>query len=233
MTMTTGATTAAPSAASPRATSLSRGLAAAAIVLGAAGNTAEAVLGGIVGDKPDAVADQLQLIADRPVLVGAMLIVGTVAVPLMAFGFVAAARVLARRLGRLAGIAWLSGALLVVGMWGFLGMHTLELIGHAALTDGDTAAATFLSGDVYDDVVLEVLFGQPFFIGTVLGMVSLSVALLVTGAVPRWIGAVWLAFIVLDFSIGAVGPVDPHWLYLTGAVGLAVHLYRDRGPRAA
>ena len=29
--------------------------------------------------------------------------------------------------------------------------------------------------------------------------------------------------------IGSVGPVDPHWLYLLGAVGLAVHLGRDGG----
>jgi hypothetical protein len=47
--------------------------------------------------------------------------------------------------------------------------------------------------------------------------------------VPRWIPATWVAFIVLDFSIGAVGPVDPHWLYFLGAVGLAVHLARDGG----
>ena len=41
--------------------------------------------------------------------------------------------------------------------------------------------------------------------------------------------AAWLAFIVLDFSIGAVGPVDPHWLYFAGAVGLAHHVLRDGG----
>ena len=61
-------------------------------------------------------------------------------------------------------------------------------------------------------------------------MLTLSIGLLVKGAgVPRWIPASWLAFILLDFSIGAVGPVDPHWLYLLGAVGFAVHLGRDGG----
>ena len=54
---------------------------------------------------------------------------------------------------------------------------------------------------------------------------------LVRGGVPRWIPGLWMLFIVWDFTIGAVGPVDPHWLYLAGAVGLAAHLVR-RGTAA-
>jgi hypothetical protein len=61
-------------------------------------------------------------------------------------------------------------------------------------------------------------------------MLTLTIGLLVKGCgVPRWIPGAWLVFIVLDFSVGGVGPVDPHWLYLAGAVGLAVHLARDGG----
>jgi hypothetical protein len=231
MTTTTDPTPEASPDTRPRAGRGARRLAIAALVLGAAGNTAEAVLGHIVGDKPEAVSDQLALIADRSALVTTVLVVGTLAVPFMALGFVAAARELHRRLPRL---AWLAGSLLVVGMWGFLGMHTLALIGLAALEQGDAAAAGFLSDEAYTNVVLEVLFGQPFFIGVVLGMLTLNLALLVTGVVPRWIPACWLLFIVLDFSIGAVGPVDPHWLFLAGAVGLAVHLHRGGArPRIA
>ena len=78
--------------------------------------------------------------------------------------------------------------------------------------------------------LLGAVFGMPFMVGAVLGMLTLTLGLLVKSAgVPRWIPALWLAFIVLDFSIGAVGPVDPHWLYLVGAVGLAHHITRDRG----
>ena len=99
-------------------------------------------------------------------------------------------------------------------------------IGLAALTEGDAAAAAFLSDEVYGNTLLEVLFGQPFFVGAVLGMLTLTIGLLITRAVPRWIAACWLVFIVLDFSIGGVGPIDPHWLFLAGAVGLAAHLHR-------
>ena len=213
----------APTAAERPALRIGRRVAAAALVLGAAGNTAEAVLGGVVGDKPEAVADQLRLVAEQGGLITTMLVAGTLAVPLMAVGFVATAQLLHPRAAR---TAWVAGSLLVAGMFGFLGMHVLELIGFAALRAGDAAAAGFLSGEVYEDGLLEVLFGQSFFVGVVAGMLLLCGALLVTGAVPRWIGACWLAFILLDFSIGSVGPVDPHWLFLAGAVGLAAQLTR-------
>jgi hypothetical protein len=201
------------------------GLAATALVLGAAGNTAQAVLGQII-DRPSEVTDQIALANERPVVVTAMCVLGTVAVPFMAAGFLAAARFLrgrARRTGTVAAV------LLVLGMWGFLAVQTAELIQLTAMLDpAGTEAATYLQG-LDGQPLLGALFGLPFMAGTVLGMLILTIGLLATGAVPRWIPATWLAFIVLDFSIGAVGPVDPHWLYLAGAVGLAVHLVRDHG----
>ena len=78
--------------------------------------------------------------------------------------------------------------------------------------------------------LLGAVFGFPFMIGCVFGMLTLTIGLLVKGAgVPRWIPAAWLVFILLDFSIGAVGPIDPHWLYFAGALGLAHHVLRDGG----
>jgi putative exporter of polyketide antibiotics len=201
------------------------GLAAAGLVLGAGGNTAQAALGQLV-DRPSEVADQIVLANERPFLVTAMCVIGLVAAPFMTVGFLAAARFLrgrARRTGTVAAV------LLVLGMWGFLAVQTAELIQLTAMLDPTgTAAATYLHG-MDGQPLLAVLFGLPFMAGCVLGMLLLGIGLLVTGAVPRWIPATWIAFIVLDFGIGAVGPVDPHWLYLAGAVGLAVHLLRDRG----
>jgi hypothetical protein len=201
-------------------------LAAVGLVVGAGGNTAQAALGQIV-DRPDTVAEQIALANERPTLVTLMCLLGTVAVPFMAIGFLAAARFLRGRLPRTGGLA---GVLLVLGMWGFLAVQTAELIQLTAMLDPDGgAAATYLDG-MGDNVLLGLLFGAPFMLGCVLGMLTLTIGLLVKGCgVPRWIPATWLAFIVLDFSIGGVGPVDPHWLYLAGAVGLAVHLLRDRG----
>jgi hypothetical protein len=114
-------------------------------------------------------------------------------------------------------------------MFGFMAVQTAELIQLTAVLDPDgVAAATYLH-DMDGKPVLAVLFGFPFMLGCVLGMLTLTIGMLVKGAgVPRWIPASWLLFIVLDFSIGSVGPVDPHWLYFAGAVGLAHHVTRDR-----
>ena len=202
--------------------------AAAALVLGAGGNTLQPLLGQVLGGRPDTVAEQAALAAERTGLVTAMSLAGTLAVPFMALGFVAAAHLLARRARRTGRVA---GTLLVLGMWGFMAVQTTELVQITALLDGadGMAAARWMQG--IDSIpLLGVLFGIPFMAGCVLGMLTLTIGLLVKGAgVPRWIPASWLLFILLDFSIGAVGPVDPHWLYFAGAVGLAHHVTRDGG----
>lgn len=202
-------------------------LAAAGLVLGAGGNTLQPLFGQVLGGRPDEVAEQIRVANDNEVLVTAMSLSGTIAVPFMAIGFIAAAHLLARR-ARKTGIV--AGTLLVLGMWGFLAVQTAELIQLTAMLDpAGTAAATYLDG-MDSNALLGVLFGAPFMLGCVLGMLTLTIGLLVKGAgVPRWIPAAWLLFIVLDFSIGAVGPVDPHWLYFAGAVGLAHHVLRDGG----
>jgi hypothetical protein len=201
-------------------------LAVAGLVLGAGGNTAQAALGQII-DRPDEVAEQIVLANERAGLVTAMSLSGTLAVPFMAIGFIAAAHLLARRARRTGLVA---GTLLVLGMFGFMAVQTAELVQLTAMLDPDgAAAATYLHG-IDSNVLLGVLFGAPFMLGCVLGMLTLTIGLLVKGAgVPRWIPAAWLVFILLDFSVGGVGPVDPHWLYLAGAVGLAVHIGRDGG----
>lgn len=205
-------------------------LAASALVLGAAGNTAQAVITQVLGGRPETIDEMTALATESPTLVTVMSVSGTVALPFMALGFVAAAHLLARRARRTGRIA---GTLLVLGMWGFLGLQLTGLVQIRALVDGEAgvAAATWMQG-LQQDPLLGVLFALPFMAGTVLGMLVLTIGLLARGAgVPRWIPGAWLVFIVLDFTIGAVGPVDPHWLYLLGAVGLAHHVLED-GARA-
>ncbi len=200
-----------------------RRLAVAGLVVGAGLNTAEAVLGQFLPARPESIEDQLRLVAEHSTLYGVRTVLGTLAVPFMVIGFLAAARLLADR-ARRTGLT--VGTLLAAGMWGFVGIHLMGLLQLPASGVADPGGAAAVLEAAQSSPVLGAMFMLPFLAGTVLGLLVLSIGLLRTGAVPRWIPAVWLAFLLLDFSVGAVGPVDPHWLFLAGAVGLAAHIAR-------
>ncbi len=188
-------------------------------MVGAVLNTAEAVLAQFLPTRPDALEDQLRLVSEHSTLYGVRAVLGTVAIPFMAIAFLAAARLLAERARRTGIVA---GTLLLAGMWGFVGIHLLALMQLPASQDPAAAAGVLRTAEA--SPVLIGLFLVPFLVGCALGMVVLTVGLLWTGVVARWIPAAWLVFILIDFSVGAVGPVDPHWLWLAGALGLAVHI---------
>jgi hypothetical protein len=214
-----------PTTTARRTVPFGAGIAAAGLVLGSAGNTLQPLLGQVLGGRPEKIEDQIRVFNEHQGLVTALCLSGTLAVPFMAVGFIAAAHLLARRARRTGVVA---GTLLLLGMFGFMAVQTTELVQLAAMTDPDGAAAATWMDGLDGQPLLGVVFGIPFMAGCVLGMLTLTIGLLVKGGMPRWIPATWLAFIVLDFSIGAVGPVDPHWLYFAGALGLAHHVTRDR-----
>jgi hypothetical protein len=200
-------------------------LAAAGLLLGSAGNLAQTVLWQVAGGRPETVDGQIAWADAHAAHFVVTALAGTLAVPFMAVGFVAAARLLAARARRTGIVA---GVLLVLGMWGFQVIQAAETVQLAAMLDGDGHdAARWLDGLAEQPLLL--VFGVPFLLGAPLGLLVLTIGTLITGAVPRWIAVSWLAFVLLDFSVGAVGPVDPHWLYFAGAVGLAAYLLRDRG----
>ncbi len=211
--------------ATPSSAPVGRRTAVVALVVGAALNTAEAVLGQLLPERPDTVAEQLRLVAENSTLYTVRAVVGTLAVPFMAVAFLAASRVLAARARRAGAVA---GALLLAGMWGFLGIHVLGLL-QVPASRGDVAANAAVLQAAEREPLLGVLFLLPFLAGVVLGLLVLTVGMLRTGVVARWIPAAWLAFLALDFTVGSVGPVDPHWLFLAGAVGLAAALHRSAG----
>ena len=201
------------------------------LTVGSVLNTAEAVLAQFLPERPDSVADELRLVGEHAALYGTRALLGALAVPFMLVGFLAAARLLATHARR---TGWAAGSLLAVGMWGFAGVHVLALLPLPLATGGSPGAAA-VAEQLQSSAALGAVTYLPFLAGTVLGMLVLCAGLLRTGAVPRWIPATWLVFLVLDFTVGAVGPVDPHWLFLAGALGLAAHVARsgDTAPRGA
>jgi hypothetical protein len=203
-------------------------LGAVGLVVGSAGNLAQALIWQIAGGRPTTVEAQIEYAGSHGTIFAAACLVGALAVPFMAVGFIAAAQCLATK-ARVAGI--IAGTLLAIGMWGFQIVQAAELVQLAAMFDGDRAAALWL--DTVHEQSLLLPVGIAFMLGAPLGLLILTISSLIKAPFARWIAVVWLAFIVFDFGFGAVGPVEPHWLYFAGAVGLAMHLQASRRPAAA
>jgi hypothetical protein len=208
---------------SVRTVPFGRRLAMTSLVVGAGLNTAQAVIGQFLDGRPDTVAGRIEWANASPVATMAAAVTGTLAIAFMAIGFVAAAHLL-RQPARKTG-AWAAG-LLLIGMWGFFAIQVAELFELGAMLDPEGQQAAHFLDSLPEHPLIGVLFGLPFLVFAPLGMLVLTIGALLKGGMPRWVAAAWLVFIVVDFTIGAVGPVDPHWLYFIGAVGLAVHIGR-------
>ena len=189
------------------------------LVVGGFLNTAETVVGRwVLPDVPDSPARLIDYYAEHDATIGALSTIGTLAIPFMVVGFLSMTHLLRTRMRR---TAWAATALLVAGMWGFAGVHLAEFMYHSVAEVGNTPSLREFVDVSGDNVYLGLLWGLPFLVGCVLGVITLAAGLLRSGVLPRWIGAALLGFIVLDFGAGRAVPVDPHWLYLLACCGTA------------
>jgi hypothetical protein len=109
-------------------------------------------------------------------------------------------------------------------MWGFLGLHVLGLAEVPLSAMDDRAAAAAALQAIENSPIILAVFLAPFLVGCVLGLLTLALGLLRSGVLPRWVPVALLAFVVIDFGTGPAGPIDPHWLYLAAAIGVAHRL---------
>ena len=205
----------------PRPAVLGRRTAVAALLVGAALNLAEALLGRALG-LGESNEQTLEVVAESPGLAAATLAVGTLAVPFLLLGFVAMAQLIRPRMPRLGTAAAVSG---FVGALGFLGLHAVSIVDAAAAEQPDRAAMLTLLQDVQSSP-LALLVLVPFLIGIPLSLLLTSIGFLRTRVVHRWIPAALLVFLVLDFGQFPTGPVDPHWLFVAAAAGVAAAIAR-------
>jgi hypothetical protein len=216
----------APATVPTRTAPSGRRLAAIALIAGAALNTAEAVVTGLVlGGRDRSPADEIAAAAANRGGVVAITVLGLASVPALLIGFQAMAHLVRGRLPRLGAAA---AALTFLGTLGFLGMQALGLARIIVLDDPGAAARL-------GEHPLGLLVVAPFLIGMFGGLALLTAGLFRVPGVPRWIPAAFAIFWLLDLAVGGVGPVDPHWLFLAGSIGLAVSVLRagDRGWAAA
>ena len=204
-------------------------LGAVALVAGAALNTGQAVLARALGGA-DTTAGRLADVDAHPVLTLVMVLGGMLGVVLLLVGLPWTARLLRPHAPRTAGLATV---LTVLGTLGFLGLHVLMLLTYVAASYDDRAAAVAVLDHVQGSALGLVLV-VPFALGMFGGVLTLVVGLLRTGVVPRWTAVCWAVFVPIDLVAPGAGPVDPHWLFLAGAAGIALSAQTaEQGTRSA
>jgi hypothetical protein len=207
-------------------TGLRPAVAAGLVVSAAVLNGAESIgMRLLLPPQPETPAQALELVAAHRPTYAALVVVGTLAVPLLAAAFWQLTALARDHSPRLASA---SRGLLLAGMWGFLGMHVVSLLQVPLSAAGLREPGAQSLEAVQSSPVLGLMFLLPFLVGCSLGLLLLVVALF-RSPVARWVPAVFLGFLVVDFGLRNAGPVDAHWLFIAGSVGAAVAiLRRDR-----
>ena len=138
----------------------------------------------------------------------------------------------------LLGVAWVAHhyarrltvwatVLTVLGMWGF---HNVLAMGYTTGTVGPAAIgvddAVRLNDALVEDGGVIATALLPHLIGTFFGLLLLAIACWRTGAFPRVPLLLLVAFLVWDFALPSVGPLEPHLLLVISWVWLGVHLLR-------
>jgi hypothetical protein len=205
----------------PRPAPIGRRLAVGALVVGSALNLAEAIVNRVVGEGAS-VASSLDAWAAHPTLGAIGLAIGTLAVPFLILALIAMAQLIRPRMPRLGATAMGFG---FVGGLGFLGIHAVSVIDHAAADQPDRGAMVALLESAQNSS-LGLLIVVPFMLGMAGSVLLTSIGYLRTRVVPLWIPAVFLLFLVLDFGGFPTGPVDPHWLFVAASLGVAVAVFR-------
>jgi hypothetical protein len=200
-----------------------RKIAAAIIVTSAACNTAEAVLSHYDGELAnDDVGHRLTAIAGHHSLYIVATILGSLAAILMPLAFASIAHLIRPYRRRTATVAAVLG---YFGGIAFLAIHVFSFVEIAASQQSDHAAATKLVEDFENLPGMLAMFG-PMFLGLFVGMFVLAAGVLRTAVIPKWIGVAMASFMALDLAGVSRGAVDPHFLWLAAALGLATVVLR-------
>jgi hypothetical protein len=154
--------------------------------------------------------------------VAASVLTGTLGACLLLLAFQAVAHVVRPAAPRLARAG---SALTFVGALAFVALHG-GMLAQLAAVGVDDRAGVVAAFDAVQSSPVGMVVVVPFLLGLFPGLACLVVGLLRTPGVARWIPATWLLFLVLDLFAQQASPVDPHVLFVAGALGLAVHVRR-------
>lgn len=147
------------------------------------------------------------------------ILVSTLFLPIGLLGLAWLARHPARRLAGLAAV------LVVWGMWGF---HNVLAMGYTVGTVGPGAVgvedAVRLNEALIDDTGAVFSALLPHLVGSFFGILLLMVACWRSGVFPRTPLVLTVAFLVWDFALAPVGPLEAHLLLVVAWVWLGLHV---------
>ena len=115
-------------------------------------------------------------------------------------------------------------------LWGMWGFGNVLAMGYVAGTVAPSVltveqAVTLNDGlSSHPGTIATALV--PHLIGSFLGLVLLSVAVWRSRSFPRPTAVLLVAFLVWDFGLPPLGPIDPHVLLVVAWVWMGVHLLR-------
>lgn len=129
---------------------------------------------------------------------------------------------------------WTSPRLTLVGtplmLWGMWGFHNIlaggYLFGAAAIDVLGIDAAVRYNEGLMTDAGAGLVALLPHLVGSFLGVLLLSIAAWRSGRFPRAACALVVAFLVWDFFLVPVGPLEAHLLLTVGWTWLGVTLWR-------
>ena len=129
---------------------------------------------------------------------------------------------------------WSAPRLTAVGVvltcWGMWGFHNVVALGYAAGTVGPgaigTDAAVALNEGYLDHFGTVVMALLPHLVGSFVGVLLLSLAGLRSASLPRVPLVLLIVFLVWDFVLPSVGPLEPHLLLAVALVWLGVAVLR-------
>lgn len=124
----------------------------------------------------------------------------------------------------------LTGAAVVLLLWGMWGFHNVVALGYAAGTVAinplgtDSAVALNDGYTEHSGVLLTALL--PHLLGSFLGLLLLAAAGLRGRSLPRPALLMLVAFLIWDFLLPSAGPLEPHLLLTVSLAWLGVHVLR-------
>lgn len=206
----------------PLSTAIRRSVGVILILAGVLNGGAQYFAHLVVGDADTTIREDITWGVEHPVAFGIEQYSMQVSVVLLLLGVLGIAQVTRWRVPKLTAVATV---LVVWGTWGFQNLLALDLATESVAPSviGIDGAVDLADGMFADAGVWATALG-PHIVGSFLGVMLLAVAAL--RSFPKTPAVLLMVFLVWDFLLPPVGPLEAHLVLLVALAWLGVHVLR-------